>query len=297
MNYEQLHEAWDTEFRTQSCTIRTLSQITGKKELTGSVMTFLGVFINVEEPEKTAAWMSEKLDFPWKNQGSLTVACCGDDRIFLHAASSPLIIQKADEGYYTGLAHIAFVSTDLETSVKLCQAADLPLANHSAISYNPGVWDTGMNYVNPLCPYGFGLEICQRLDLPSAPMTAPARGFEHIGIPVSDIKESIGWYKALGFSCGTCARIHREDGKTILCCMMTGHGIILELFEFTGIRHEPFSGQPLAALLFQSGNKEETKELLAHAGITAAEYPEGLLLKGPDRETLWVQTADPDLIH
>ena len=76
-----------------------------------------------------------------------------------------------------------------------------------------------------------------------------------------------------------------------------GYGIILELFEFTGLRHEPFSGQPLAALLFQSGNKEETKELLAHAGITAAEYPEGLLLKGPDRETLWVQTADPDLIH
>lgn len=113
-----------------------------------------------------------------------------------------------------------------------------------------------MDYVNPICPFGFGLEICQRLDLPSTPMTLLTDGLEHIGIPVPEIEQSVEFYQNLGFSKASSAEIHRADGKKIYCVMMQGWGVTLELFEFAKMGHEPYHDQPFRALLFESADPE-----------------------------------------
>ncbi|MBQ6533200.1 MAG: VOC family protein [Solobacterium sp.] len=219
-------------------------------------MKFIGVRILSPEPAETAARLSEKLQLPCETAGDdYVVGAPGCEIRFTKGdIAAP---QEAQEGYYVGLQHLAFNSTDLPASVKLCLEHGTELTNGEAISYNPKIWGTGMNYVNPVCPDGYGLEICQRLDLPAAPMRGMTCGMEHIGIPVRNLEESIAWYEKLGFKAGSVVLNHRDsDNADIHCAMLEGDGVILETYEFQHMDHEPFANQSFHALRF-AGEKDE----------------------------------------
>ena len=214
-------------------------------------MKFKGVRILVQQPKDKATWLSKKLELPLvEEDGNYIVRMKDCDVIFSHT-DTPVVIQEGQEGYYVGLAHLALRSTNLKQSVSLCEEKDVELTNGKDISYNPQIWGPGMDYVNPVCGDGYGLEICQRLDLPEKDMTTLTDGLEHIGIPVRNLEESIDWYKGLGFEVGTKVLNHREsDGADIYCAMLVGDGIILETYEFLHMDHEPFTNQAFHSLVF-----------------------------------------------
>ena len=114
-------------------------------------MKFIGVRILSPQPAETAARLSEKLQLPCEKAGDdYVVGVPGCEIRFTKGnIAAP---QEAQEGYYVGLQHLAFNSTDLPASVKLCLEHGTELTNGEAISYNPKIWGTGMNYVNPVCP-------------------------------------------------------------------------------------------------------------------------------------------------
>ena len=218
-------------------------------------MKFIGVRIIQNDPAKAADRLSQKLNLACRQDGAdYVVDVPGCEIRFTKGGIGPA--QEAQEGYYVGLQHLAFNSTDLAASVRKCLEHGTELTNGEAISYNPKIWGTGMNYVNPVCPDGYGLEICQRLDLPAAEMSGMTAGMEHIGIPVRNLEESIAWYEQLGFKAGTIVLNHRDsDNADIHCAMLEGDGVILETYEFEHMDHEPFVNQPFHALRF-AGEKD-----------------------------------------
>ena len=211
-------------------------------------MKFLGTEIRAEDPEARAASLSALLELPAPENGEIVLKDC---RIAFVSGEVRKLPEKP-EGYYVGLDHLAFRSTDLAYSVKRCLERGTPLKNGSEISYNPQIWGPGMDYVNPLFAGSVGTEICQRLDLPEKRMDTVTDGLEHIGIPVRDLSESIRFYERFGFTVGTHVLNHREsDGADIDVAMLVGDGVILETYEFLHMDHEEYKDQPFAALVFR----------------------------------------------
>lgn len=281
---------------------------------------FSGVLLKSPLPASASSWFAQSLGFSCSEtkEASMEVVDCPGSKIYIQKTDSALDIQEAEEGHYTGLAHIAFQSQNLE------QSADAYVQNSSApvpvpsIFHNPGIWGTGMDYFNPVFPFGAGIEVCRRLDLPSdslasgsltadslsagsltadslpisVPLSSAVSRIDHIGIPVSDLKASISWYEALGFTVESYARIPKDSGHTILCCMMSGPGVTLELFEFTKMSHEPFTRQPFSALIFRTDAFDAMHRFLTERSIRFTESSEGISLQGPDLETILICDED-----
>ena len=250
-------------------------------------LNFAGIRLRAEDPGEVARWLAETLAAPCRAAGDSWLVTCPGIEIRLSAREADPPLQQAAEGYYTGLAHIALRSTDLPGTVRLCAQRGIALAGGQAVSHNPGIWGTGMDYVNPLCPFGFGLEFCQRLDLPAAPMTVLQDGLEHIGIPVPEIGRSTAFYQTLGFVRAAAAEIRREDGQVIHCVMMQGGGVTLELFEFAGMDHEPYRDQPFEELVFET---EDPRRWARERSLQPEEEPGGALrVHGPGGEVLRIE--------
>lgn len=228
-----------------------------------------GLLIRLPRPVEAADWLCRKMGFHIEQQqpGSVTVRqgnCC----IVLENQSQPVPLQEADEGHYTGLAHIAFATGNIQHTVESCQAAGIPLAGGETISYNPGIWGTGMNYINPRWDYAVQLEISQRIDLPAYDHPESLiSGLEHVGLPVADMAAAIEFYRLLGFQQMTATTINRADGALIFCTMMSLGELTIELFEFANRQHKPYTGQPFAALLFTTDDISRLQEDCRLAGI------------------------------
>ena len=253
---------------------------------TQSELNFVGIQLRVQDPEAVSQWLSDTLGIARRSVGPGWKMGWQGCEIHICKSVEAAPFQEAGEGYYTGLAHIALRSSDLRGAVQLCIQKGIVLAGGQEISHNPDIWGPGMDYVNPICPFGFGLEICQRLDLPSTPMTLLTDGLEHIGIPVPEIEQSVEFYQNLGFSKASSAEIHRADGKKIYCVMMQGWGVTLELFEFAKMGHEPYHDQPFRALLFESADPESWMK--AHPQSCARDAEGVAQVQGPGGEILMI---------
>lgn len=261
--------------------------------ISSAALIFSGILLRLASPQEAFGWLSEKLALKgipdpdghaqaFTHGGRLVLDCPGCP-IYIEASDRPLRIQTAAEGHYTGLSHIAFRSSDLEDSIRMLKARQASLVNGDAVSHNPG-----MDYINPICPFGFGLEISRLTKEPLSPMHTPTDGLDHIGIPVPDIKKSISWYEMLGFSVVSYHETHRDsDNADILCAMMSGCGTTLELYEFAHMEHEPWTDQPFASLLFETKDCEALAARLSNECIVHKQ--DGVLvLRGPGGETLTI---------
>ena len=263
-----------------------------------ATLIFSGILLRLAKPEDAFYWFSEKLALKGtcgssgnvpafmnhgRQAGKQLVLNCPGCPIYLEASGQPLLIQTAAEGYYTGLSHIAFRSSDLNDSIRFLKERRASREHGETISHNPG-----MDYINPVCPFGFGLEISRLTEKPAARMSAPTDGLDHIGIPVPDIKKSVSWYQTLGFSVSSYHETHRDsDNADILCAMVNGCGTTLELYEFSHMEHEPWTNQPFASLLFETGHcRMFARQLPAECIVHEDDYT--LILKGPGGETLTV---------
>ena len=221
-------------------------------------MIFTGVRIRASKPAFQAQWLAKTLGVTAGQNNDNWYCKAPDCRIELEQSAKEYAVPEAPEGYYVGLAHLAFRSTNLKDSVNKCLTEGTKLANGSVINYNPQIWGTGMDYVNPVCPFGYGLEICQRLDLPEESMTGITKGLEHIGIPCKNLAETIAFYERLGFACRTHVLNHREsDGADIDCAMREGNGVILEIYEFLEMNREPWPDPAFKALVFTGKEAQE----------------------------------------
>lgn len=59
------------------------------------------------------------------------------------------------------------------------------------------------------------------------------QGFQHLGLPVTDISRSEAFYRRLGFSATMRAELP-ADGDTIKVVMMELNGFVLELYQLVG---------------------------------------------------------------
>ncbi len=58
-------------------------------------------------------------------------------------------------------------------------------------------------------------------------------GLQHIGIPVSDLEETITFYKSLGFNIDLKTEIE-EDGNKIQVAFMENNNLVLEFYQMEG---------------------------------------------------------------
>lgn len=64
-------------------------------------------------------------------------------------------------------------------------------------------------------------------------LSGVAKGFQHLGMPVTDIERSKAFYRQLGFQVAMTAELPSEGGA-VRVVMMELNGFILELYQLTG---------------------------------------------------------------
>lgn len=222
-------------------------------------LKLIGALLRSPDPAALRTFLAQFARQTDAVENSYHLRCPGCDLWIEKGTYTP--VPEAPEEYYTGLAHLAFRRQDLVGATKRLQMANIPIVQGNHIPFNPKVWGTGMCYVNPVCDFGFGLELCQRLDLPD---TDKFTGIDHIGIPVADMAESLAFYKALGFAVASDVNILRAaDGAIIHNVMAAGYGTVLELYEFALPSHKPIQNGAFAALRFRAESAQEVAMLQA----------------------------------
>ena len=95
--------------------------------------------------------------------------------------------------HFTGLAHIALYTKDLETSVKFYEALGGTVTDHADIPK-----PTGVNRIKMVQMPGFFLEIIEPHD--GSPVTAEGGLFPHLAFEVDDIDATVADLKAFGIT-------------------------------------------------------------------------------------------------
>jgi catechol 2,3-dioxygenase-like lactoylglutathione lyase family enzyme len=265
--------------------------------ISNSSLKIESILLRVRDPDSAAGWLARSFGFVVETCEGATLASRGDCRILFCKESRALVPQSAPEGYYTGLGHIALATNDMPAALGACRENGIRLLGGDEVSHNPGIWGTGMDYVNPEPPFEVALEISRRLDLDADEgRGVPVIGLEHIGIPVADIKKAVSFYEKLGFEEKTQATIRKADGRTIYCAMVGLEGLRLELFEFARMDHEPYSGQAFAALLFRTEDLASLAAYCEAGGLSVSDKgSEGIEITGINGERLRVLGPDHGL--
>jgi catechol 2,3-dioxygenase-like lactoylglutathione lyase family enzyme len=99
------------------------------------------------------------------------------------------------------------------------------------------------------------------------------RGLQHLGIPVTNLERSVGFYSSLGF-----IRIHSayvdETGGRVLVAFMEQGGVIIELYQVTEPEREKIRARSdghIDHIAFDVENVEEAFQELLSAGFEMVE--------------------------
>jgi len=68
------------------------------------------------------------------------------------------------------------------------------------------------------------------------------QGLQHLGLPVTDMERSMGFYMNFGFVEAMRADLHRENG-TIHVAMMQKDGLTIELYQLPGAQREEIAAR------------------------------------------------------
>lgn len=178
-------------------------------------------------PPEIASWFSENFGFSQEKAESFVLLKSGD----LHWS------WEKGEGTTNvwGLHHVALASSDIDAALAYCEKRNLSVDTDNGKPHrNPGVWGNGTRYFNILTPFGFVLEICQRMDLQYDPDAPIIGGLEHIGIYTSDISRAEIFYRSLGFQIAYPRVTNEKENGQVLCTMLSNGSLMLELFSVRG---------------------------------------------------------------
>jgi len=125
------------------------------------------------------------------------------------------------------------------------------------------------------------------------------RGLQHLGIPVTNLDRSVGFYSRLGFAKIHSAHVDESSGQ-VLVAFMEQRGVIIELYQVTENEREMIRSRSdghIDHIAFDVEDVEEAFQELSAAGFEMVEEKPVLLnfwkrgckyfaVRGPDGEKL-----------
>lgn len=127
------------------------------------------------------------------------------------------------------------------------------------------------------------------------------RGLQHLGLPVSNLKNSVNFYASLGFKriMTSCIKVP-EENDAIQVAMMEQNGVIIELYQVTRKQKEDLKDRkdgPVDHIAFDVKDVEKAFLELKYAGFAMIEEKPVFLnfwekgckyfaIRGPDGEKL-----------
>ncbi len=120
--------------------------------------------------------------------------------------------------------------------------------------------------------------------------------FEHLGIPVSDIEVSRGFYTKLGFEIASNQQIEENGGTTLISFLTLGH-FCIELYQASGGKEGRSFAGPVDHIAFKVKDVEKAYRAIKEAGFEILEdipvflpiHSKGVKyfnILGPDKEKI-----------
>jgi catechol 2,3-dioxygenase-like lactoylglutathione lyase family enzyme len=205
------------------------------------------VLATVPNPAKAAEWLADHLYCQIApvdpSAGSQRIVESGNLRLILEAGPSVPVPAAPAGSYYSGLAHLALRTTDIDLALAACQAQGLTLIlKEGGTFFNPKVYGNGTRYFHVVAPFGLTIEISQRLDDPSPYPEPIICGLCHLGVPAPDFKAELAFFETLGFQpdFDPVTNWNAAEG-TIYCCMVSqldpaGQPLTLEIYQLADLK-------------------------------------------------------------
>jgi len=125
------------------------------------------------------------------------------------------------------------------------------------------------------------------------------KGLQHLGIPVTDLETSVGFYSRLGFSRILATHVDEEHGR-VLVAFMEQRGDIIELYQVTDQEREEVRSRSdghIDHIAFDVADVDEAFQELKSAGFDMVQEEPVFLdfwkrgckyfaIRGPDGEKL-----------
>ena len=115
--------------------------------------------------------------------------------------------------------------------------AELDSSTPNGVVFMKEFWSNGAKYVMLKGPMGEKVELNQRLDLSPSRRADMFGGWSHLGIPVTNIEESLTFYRRFGFQTIMTAEIP-EQGDVVRAAMLEKDRFVIELYQLVGAERE-----------------------------------------------------------
>ena len=197
------------------------------------------IVIRTGGPVALARWLCDELFFE-TTDGQMVYN--GDCSLLLLAGNTAAPPAPASGTYYTGLAHVALAAADIDRALAHCKARGLRLqtAPDGGSFFNPGVFGEGERYFNILTPFGFVLEVAQRVRGPLQKGLAPIAGLDHVGVPCPSFDAELRALAQQGFQpLFAPVQNYNEAEGHIACCMVAHGALTLEVYQFLDLAPRP----------------------------------------------------------
>lgn len=187
--------------------------------------------LQTDDPESARRWLCDELFFETSDNGDL---CNGNCTLRLACGPTRAIPPPPPGAYHTGFAHVALAAADIDEALAYCRSRGMTLQTDRGASFlNPKVFGQGERYFNIQAPFGFTLEVAQRVEHPCAKGRYPLRGLDHLGVPCADFAEELAAFSALGFAplFEPVENVNPAEGR-FRCCMLSDGRLTLEVYQF-----------------------------------------------------------------
>lgn len=196
-----------------------------------------GMKLHVSDPDAVAEWLCENLFFSREPDSLRTVLRSGGFRLILEreGGEDQMALTECDpDAMCLGFRHIALETYDIGRAITYCQSKGmkLQLNGRGGARYSGKVYGTGMDYFNILTDFGFPIEVSQKLHQKPEQTENLIEGLEHVGVQVEDACEAVEFYERLGFKKEFEPVMNRTGDQTVICCMVSAGGTVVELYEF-----------------------------------------------------------------
>ncbi len=184
-------------------------------------------------------WLCEKLFFQAASENEVYNGDC----VFRFVDGESCKPAEISEDFrYVGLGHVALSTADIRRAMEYCQSVGLTMVTQGNDAFfNPKVFGKGEFYFHIQTPFGFTLEIAQRVEQPTEKRnTQQIMGIDHIGVPCSNLEREIKALHVAGFIplFEPVLNDNDTDGR-IRCCMLSDGMVTLEVYQFLDRKSVP----------------------------------------------------------
>ncbi len=175
---------------------------------------------------RTVIYRPEKIDVAFLELGNLII------ETYQPSEKECEKIKSRIKGH---IDHFAINAADIESSFEefLLKGARLDKSTINGPVLLENFFSKGVRYINFIGPNAETVELNQNLAAEDSLNNNILKGWDHLGIPVSDLDRSKSFYKDLGFVEVMNAEVKKEDG-IIKVAFMDLNGFQIELYQLFG---------------------------------------------------------------